>query len=171
MSSNTQTVVKDNSGSVELLEKGKGFFVVDILDAPSEKEIQKQIPNDPNLERMKNVFDLIDDELPTEQKSTEISENVNLDNIRFNGVNGRRSEISILASMLKVAKDGANKTTILYKANLSGRVLKNYLSFLISTGCIEEKPHEKKQILFHTTGKGNLFLFQWGKIVSLLETQ
>jgi predicted transcriptional regulator len=165
--SNVQTLVKD---IVKLLKKKKGLFVVDIFDAPSERDIQSQISKDTNLERVKNVFNLIDDELLTEQISPENFKNVNLDHINLNGLNGRRSEMSILAFMLKTAKNGAKKTKILYEANLSGRQLKNYLSFLITSGCIEEQPQRKRGNLFQTTAKGNLFLYQWAKIVSLLET-
>jgi predicted transcriptional regulator len=167
---NVQTLVKDESGIVKLLEKEKGLFVVDIFDAPPESDIQSQISKDTHLERMKNIFNLFDDESLKEEISGENSNDVNLDHINLNGLNGRRSEMSILAFMLRTAKNGAKKTKILYEANLSGRQMKNYLSFLINSGCIEERPQRKKGILFHTTAKGNLFLFQWAKIVSLLET-
>lgn len=125
-----------------------------------------------NLQRMKHIFDLIDDELVEEyEKTIGPLENITLESTTLDGLNTRRSEVAILAFILKISKAGAKKTKILYDANLSGRQLKNYLSFLVSTGFIKEKPIPKKGSLFITPAKGKVFLSYWSKILSLVDQQ
>ena len=53
--------------------------------------------------------------------------------------NKRRSEIEIIADILKISKNGARKTEILYQCNLSFTQCNNYLSFLINKDILEEK--------------------------------
>lgn len=144
-----KTIVEGRSENIELLEKRKGFLEVDL-------------PQDAPDERLEDIFNLIGNDLQ------EGSSEVNLDHLELSGLNNRRTEMSILASILKTAKDGSNKTRILYEANLSGRQLKNYLNFLIDSGCLEEKAHPKKSNSYITTPKGKVYLSYWARIVSLL---
>ena len=53
--------------------------------------------------------------------------------------NKRRSEIEIIADILKISKNGARKTEILYQCNLSFTQCNNYLSFLIDKDILVEK--------------------------------
>jgi predicted transcriptional regulator len=54
----------------------------------------------------------------------------------------------IIAHMLNTIKDsgreGANKTSIMYKAYLSYAQLKEYLSFMVEKGLIDEVPKQFK---------------------------
>jgi len=70
-----------------------------------------------------------------------------------------RNRIEIAASLLSIARAGALKTHLMYRANLSYLMVSEYLNYLISAGLIEEKFDEDKATkLFHTTPKGLKFL-------------
>ena len=71
--------------------------------------------------------------------------------------------------MLTIMRRGAIKTKILYQANLSYTQLKSYLQFLKDAGLITEEGGKKRGNLFKTTYNGNLFLYHWSKILSLIE--
>jgi predicted transcriptional regulator len=64
-----------------------------------------------------------------------------------------RGRYLIIAQMLNIINEsdakGANKTTIMYKAFLSYAQLKEYLSFLLEKGLIDEFPQQIK------TSQGN----------------
>lgn len=47
-----------------------------------------------------------------------------------------RDTISLIAAVLEVAKTGATKTRIMYKANLSFKLLKKYLEKTLKIGFI-----------------------------------
>jgi len=126
---------------------------------------------DLNVEKLKHVFDLIDESLIEEYESgLRGLDRVWLERNNLNGLNTRRSEMEILAFILHIAREGVNKTKILYQANLSFSQMKNYLRFLITAGFLEEESKKKKGSLFRTTNKGNLFIYHWLKMLRLLET-
>jgi predicted transcriptional regulator len=128
-------------------------------------------PDDTDAERIKYLFDLIDEELLSEyDRNTIALDKVNLERSYLTGLNNRRSEMEILAYILNIARGSAKKTKILYQANLSGRQLKNYLTFLLNAGFIKEEKITRRTNSYSTTKKGNLFLFHWMKILYLLET-
>jgi predicted transcriptional regulator len=63
--------------------------------------------------------------------------------------------------MLSIINDssteGANKTTIMYKSYLSYAQLKEYLSFMVEKGLVEEIPHHisgNEKVVYKITGKG-----------------
>jgi len=64
----------------------------------------------------------------------------------------KRSDIEILADILKVAKGGAKKSHIVYKANLNFKIVKNYLTILSESGLITCP--EGPENTFNTTDKG-----------------
>lgn len=80
------------------------------------------------------------------------------------GLNNRRSEMEIIATILDIAKQEVKKTKILYKANLSYVQLKNYVSFLLEKGLLENIGN-----MYSTTKKGRLFLITWQNTLMLLE--
>ncbi len=80
------------------------------------------------------------------------------------GLNNRRSEMEIIATILDITKQGVKKTKILYKANLSYVQLKNYVSFLLEKGLLENIGN-----MYSTTKKGRLFLITWQNTLMLLE--
>jgi len=66
-----------------------------------------------------------------------------------------RSRLDIIADVLKAAKNGAKKTWIMYKSNLSYELLNKYLSEIVSAELIVFKDEVQK---FFTTRKGLEFL-------------
>ena len=74
----------------------------------------------------------------------------------------RRSEIEIMNEILTLSRDGARKTELLYRGNLSYTQLQNYLKFLIDKNIIEEKtipkPTNGSSKIFITTEKGQTLL-------------
>lgn len=68
----------------------------------------------------------------------------------------KRSDIEILADILKVAKTGAKKSHIVYKANLNFEIVKNYLDRLEKSGLITGPDGREK--IFSTTEKGIKYL-------------
>lgn len=81
-----------------------------------------------------------------------------------------RSRIDIIANILKEAIDGAKKTQIMYRCNLSFRQLQTYLSLLIEKKllrAIYAKENTKIEF-FEITGKGRAFLKTYNSIRALL---
>ena len=65
----------------------------------------------------------------------------------------RRSRPEIIRDILLVAKGGANKTRIVYKANLNFKFLDRYLETLIPSGMIEQRGR-----IWRTTLKGLTYI-------------
>ena len=53
-------------------------------------------------------------------------------------VSRRRSNIEIIADMLRIGESGAGKTKIMYSANMSYGQIQKYLGFLVSQGFIDK---------------------------------
>ena len=68
----------------------------------------------------------------------------------------RRNNMDISADLLTVAKDGAKKTHLVYKANLNFAIVKKYLARLTENGLLESVNGR-----FFTTDKGSRFLDQY----------
>jgi len=71
--------------------------------------------------------------------------------------NGRRSDIEIVRDILKISKDGARKTEILYQGNLSYTQLQIYLPFLLENDILEEnlvEDNDSSYKIFKVTKKG-----------------
>lgn len=131
---------------------------------------QLDSPEDLSIEKLRVVFDLIDDELIKEyDRELKWLERFDLERSCLTSLNTRRSEMEILAYMLTIMRRGAIKTKILYQANLSYTQLKSYLQFLKDAGLITEEGEKKRGNIFKTTYKGNLFLYHWSKILGLVE--
>lgn len=72
-------------------------------------------------------------------------------------VKNQRSELDIITEILNVSINGAKKTKILCKSNLSYTQIQNYLPFLIKKEVLEEcitKKKGKNHIYYKTTLKG-----------------
>ena len=67
-------------------------------------------------------------------------------------MSGKRSDIEISAAILQVARNGAKKSHIVYKANLNFKIGKKYMDRLIHSGLLME-PHGEDRF-FRTTEKG-----------------
>jgi len=73
--------------------------------------------------------------------------------------------MEILASILKVASNGALKTHIMYKANLSHRQLERYLAFLEERGLLAQGVDEGMgNRIYRITEKGFDFLREYSHV-------
>jgi len=81
-----------------------------------------------------------------------------------------RSTIDIIANILKEAIDGAKKTQIMYRCNLSFRQLQIYLNLLIEKNFLQVVHVKGSDSIefFETTGKGQAFLKAYKNISVLL---
>jgi len=82
----------------------------------------------------------------------------------------RRDRLYIIAEILEVAGEGALKTQIMYKANLSFAQLNEYLSFLLETDLLKIISDEEKNI-YKTTRKGIRYLQSYKEIRDLLKKE
>jgi predicted transcriptional regulator len=64
----------------------------------------------------------------------------------------KRSKHVIISEILDICKDGANKTRIVYQANLNFRTVDPYIDLLIKSNLIEVK--QGRNVLYETTDKG-----------------
>lgn len=70
-----------------------------------------------------------------------------------------RNRMEIVSNILDIARNGALKTHLMYKANLSYMVVTQYLSFLIRAGLIEEIfTDDGPTRLYKTSPKGFRYL-------------
>jgi len=85
----------------------------------------------------------------------------------------RRSEIQIIEGILGVAQQGARKTELLYKGNMSFLQLNNYLSFLIDNEIIREDivslGNGASTKIYKNTEKGNDLLEDINKLLTYFE--
>ncbi|MCX9012253.1 MAG: hypothetical protein OIN66_14175 [Candidatus Methanoperedens sp.] len=75
----------------------------------------------------------------------------------------RRNRLEIIIDILEAAKEGINKTGIVYKTNLNFWITNKYLALLIEKGFLEKKGEE-----YATTDNGKVFLGKAREIVSQL---
>ncbi|MGH2639624.1 MAG: winged helix-turn-helix domain-containing protein [Rhabdochlamydiaceae bacterium] len=70
-----------------------------------------------------------------------------------------RNRLGIVANILTVAKTGAMKTHLMYRANLSYTMLRDYLKFLMDNELLGASNYpDEKVTLYKTTEKGTKFL-------------
>jgi len=67
-----------------------------------------------------------------------------------------RNKFQITQAILEVAREGAGKTRIMYRANLSFKLLEDYLGALVRSGLLKVKEGERK--MFLTSERGLQFL-------------
>jgi predicted transcriptional regulator len=80
-------------------------------------------------------------------------------------VKSMRSSFEIIAEILRVAKNGAKKTRIMYACGLSYRFVEKYLALLLETGLLRIGNS------YHTTEKGIRFLRNYQTMELLLKTR
>lgn len=69
-------------------------------------------------------------------------------------VNRRRSDIEIIADMLKVGENGAGKTEIMYSANMSYSQIQKYLGYLVAQGFIGKMKMGNPSVTYQITDSG-----------------
>ena len=83
-----------------------------------------------------------------------------------------RSRIDIMENILRVANEGAGKTRILYRCNLSFEQLHVYLDFLVSKGLLKSVPQRtgarNGSKIYETTEKGQAFIQAYRSLTDLL---
>ena len=84
-------------------------------------------------------------------------------------MNNRRSNIEIIADMLRVGENGAGKTEIMYSANMSYSQIQKYLSFLIGHGFIDRVEVGNPVVTYQVTEKGLALLRSIETILEVLE--
>lgn len=80
----------------------------------------------------------------------------------------RRSNIEIIADMLRVGENGAGKTEIMYSANMSYAQIQKYLGFLINRGLIDKVKLGNPSVTYQVTNKGSNLLRSIDSIVEIL---
>jgi predicted transcriptional regulator len=76
----------------------------------------------------------------------------------------RRSRIDIVVEVLEVAKNGVNKTAIVYRTNLNFRLADKYIELLENQGLLENKLNK-----YITTDRGRIFLGKAKELTLQLE--
>ncbi|UCE16193.1 MAG: hypothetical protein JSV12_00825 [Candidatus Bathyarchaeota archaeon] len=81
-----------------------------------------------------------------------------------------RSQIDIMASILNEAVEGAKKTRIMYRCNLSYKQLQRYLKLLLGIELLRSisKKGSNKTDYFKTSAKGRAFLDAYLKLEALM---
>ena len=70
------------------------------------------------------------------------------------GVGRRRSNIEIIADMLRVGENGAGKTEIMYSANMSYSQIQKYLEYLVNQGFVNKVNMDNTMVAYQVTGNG-----------------
>ncbi len=83
-------------------------------------------------------------------------------------MNRRRSNIEIIADMLRVGENGAGKTEIMYSANMSYSQLQKYLGFLLSHELINRVEVGNPIVTYYVTDKGRGVLKSINTVTELL---
>lgn len=88
-------------------------------------------------------------------------------------MNRRRSNIEIIADMLRVGENGngAGKTEIMYSANMSYAQIQKYLGFLLTHGFITKVHVGNPSVNYQVTEKGGELLKNINGIMEVLEFQ
>lgn len=83
-------------------------------------------------------------------------------------VERRRDRLYIMAEILEVTLEGALKTQVMYRANLSFAQLNQYLTLLLDLNLLEQKEN-RERTFYKTTTKGMRFLESYKQIVDMLK--
>lgn len=76
-----------------------------------------------------------------------------------------RSRVEILVNILSVAHEGALKTHIMYKANLSHKQLDKYITHLSNNGMLKRVPDPASgKLRYEVTEKGVEFLKDYSRL-------
>ena len=83
-------------------------------------------------------------------------------------VNQRRSDIEIIADMMKVGENGAGKTQIMYGANMSYSQIQKYLGYLVGQGFIDKVKVGNPSVTYRVTDNGLKLLSLINNIMEML---
>jgi predicted transcriptional regulator len=88
---------------------------------------------------------------------------------RQGGVSRRRSDIKIIADMLRAGEKGAGKTEIMYSANMSFSQIQKYLDYLVNQGFIQKVEMDNTLIAYRVTESGLKLLKAIDSLIAMLE--
>lgn len=83
-------------------------------------------------------------------------------------LNSRRSNLEIIADMLRVGENGAGKTEIMYSTNMSYSQIQKYLGFLISQGYIAKIKIGNPSVTYQVTETGLKLLRSIDSVTEML---
>ena len=83
-------------------------------------------------------------------------------------MNNRRSNIEIIADMLRVGENGAGKTEIMYSVNMSYTQIQKYLGFLMSQGFISKMAIGNPSVTYQVTDSGLKLLKSIDSVIEIL---
>lgn len=89
--------------------------------------------------------------------------------INWDNPRKRRDRLYIIAEILDIARDGALKTQIMYRANLSFSQLNTYIKLLMETQLIETVEKSGKTV-YKTTKKGVEYMQSYKEVIETLST-
>jgi predicted transcriptional regulator len=82
----------------------------------------------------------------------------------------RRDKLHVIAEVIETAKEGALKTQIMYRVNLSFTQLNDYLTFMLKSDLLEKIDRNNREI-YKATEQGLDFLERYQEITSLLRSE
>jgi predicted transcriptional regulator len=85
------------------------------------------------------------------------------------GISRRRSDIKIIADMLRVGEKGAGKTEIMYTANMSYSQIQKYLDYLVSQDFIHKVNLDNTMIAYQVTESGLKLLRAIDNLIAMME--
>ncbi len=83
-------------------------------------------------------------------------------------LNNRRSNIEIIAEMLRTGENGAGKTEIMYNVNMSYSQIQKYLGFLMSHGFISKVKVGNPVVTYQVTDSGLKLLKSINSVTEML---
>ena len=84
-------------------------------------------------------------------------------------VGRRRSNIEIIADLLRVGENGAGKTEMMYCANMSYHQIQKYLHYLVSQGFIDEVKLDNPGMAYQVTDSGLKLLRTIDGLIEMLD--
>jgi predicted transcriptional regulator len=91
--------------------------------------------------------------------------------LRPTGISRRRSDIKIIADMLRVGEKGAGKTEIMYTANMSYSQIQKYLDYLVNQGFINKVDLDNTMTAYQVTESGLKLLKAIDNLIAMLEPE
>ena len=93
------------------------------------------------------------------------------DSLQHLAVGRRRSNIEIIADMLRVGENGAGKTEIMYSANMSYSQIQKYLEYLVGQGFICRVKLEDTLVAYQITESGLKLLNAIDSLMAMLSPE
>ena len=84
-------------------------------------------------------------------------------------ISRRRSDIKIIADMLRVGEKGAGKTEIMYTANMSYSQIQKYLEYLVNQGFVNKVDLDNTMVAYQVTDSGLKLLRAIDNLIAMLE--